>query len=277
MAPEEIKQNNYNIKVDIWALGCVFHKLCTLSICFKDYQSIMDGRYGRIDENYYGHFLQSLIDVLLNQDYNKRPKASEIIEFVNSKHIPSEFQRHNINSNNFRSQPIQNFSSNSPHRSNRISRRTHTFQENLNSVSFNGSNRNDFIPYDEENNVHSSISRRNRASFLPPPPIAPPIISSSSNIHQAFIPHSSARNFGFSSSPMHSQSRFGAPTQSHFNVGPSPPSPFNIHGLPPPSPLNIGPTPPPPNYFNTHGGPFHPSSSPVRPSGSPSNSECKIF
>lgn len=66
MAPEEIRQNNYNTKVDIWALGCVIHELCTLSICFKDYQSIMDGKYGRIDENYYGHFLQDLIDVCLN-------------------------------------------------------------------------------------------------------------------------------------------------------------------------------------------------------------------
>ena len=53
MAPEEIRQNNYNTKVDIWALGCVIHELCTLNICFKDYQSIIDGRYGRTPSKAY--------------------------------------------------------------------------------------------------------------------------------------------------------------------------------------------------------------------------------
>ena len=41
----------------------------------------------------------------------------------------------------------------------------------------------------------------------------------------------------FSSSHMNGQSRFGPPA---------------------PIPFNVGATPPPPNYFNTHGGPFHP-------------------
>ena len=259
MAPEEIKQNNYNIKVDIWALGCVIHELCTLNICFKDYQSIMDGRYGRIDENYYGHSLQNLIDMLLNQDYNKRPKASEIIEFVNSKYIPNEFQKHKTSSNNFRSQQIHNLTSNSPHRSNRISNRTHPIQENLNSISFNNSDRNNFMPYDGESNIHPSSFMRNRPGFFPPSSIAPHSMAHGpSNLHQAFMPQRSTRNFDFS----HGHSRFGAPVQSPFNVGAPPFTPFNVHGLPPPIPFNPGSTPPPPNYFNTHGGPFHPQSSP---------------
>ena len=238
MAPEEIRHNNYNTKVDIWALGCVIHELCTLKICFKDYQSIMDGRYGRIDENYNGHFLQDLIDVCLNQDYHKRPKASEIIDFVNSKQIPNEFQKHNSRSNNFKShfsQQIHNNTSNPSHHSIRISHRTHTIPPNSNSFLFNGSNKNNFIPNDNENDFHSSSFMENKSkSFHPPPPI-----SSHSTVHgppnfgQKFMPSRS----GFSSSHMNGESRFGPPA---------------------PIPFNVGSTPPPPNYFNTHGGPFHP-------------------
>jgi hypothetical protein len=218
----------------------------------------MDGRYGRIDENYYGHSLQNLIDMLLNQDYNKRPKASEIIEFVNSKYIPNEFQKHKTGSNNFRSQQIHNFTSNSPHLSNKISHRTHTIQENLNSISFNDSARNNFMPYDGESNIHSNSSMKNKPIFLPPPPIFAPnsMVHGSFNLHH--MPQRSTRNFDFS----HGQSKIGAPIQTPFNFGAPPSTPFNVHGLPPPSPLNVGPSPPPPNYFNTHGGPFHPQSSP---------------
>ena len=237
MAPEEIRQNNYNTKVDIWALGCVIHELCTLNICFKDYQSIMDGRYGRIDENYYGHFLQNLIDVCLNQDYHNRPKANEIIDFVNSKNIPKEFQNHNISSNNFSShfsQQIHNNTSNPPHHSNRTSHRTHTIPHNSNSLSFNGSNKNNFIPNDDENHFHSSSFMENKPKSFHPPPH----IFSHSMVHgpQAFMPSRPC----FSSFPMNDQSRFGPPA---------------------PIPFNVGQTPPPPNYFNTHGGPFHPSPS----------------
>lgn len=238
MAPEEIRHNNYNTKVDIWALGCVIHELCTLKICFKDYQSIMDGRYGRIDENYYGHFLQDLIDVCLNQDYHKRPKASEIIDFVNSKQIPNEFQKHNSRSNNFKShfsQQIHNNTSNPSHHSNRISHRTHTIPHNSNSFLFNGSNKNNFIPNDNENDFHSSSFMENKPkSFHPPPPISShSMVHGPPNFGQMFMPSRS----GFSSSHMNGESRFGPPA---------------------PIPFNVGSTPPPPNYFNTHGGPFHP-------------------
>ena len=34
MAPEIIKGEKYNNKIDIWALGCIIYELCTLNICF---------------------------------------------------------------------------------------------------------------------------------------------------------------------------------------------------------------------------------------------------
>jgi hypothetical protein len=72
---------------------------------------------------------------------------------------------------------------------------------------------------------------RNRQSFLPPSSIAPhSMVHGSSNLHQAFMPQRSTKNFDFS----HGQSRFGVPAQSPFNVGSFPSTPFNVHGLPPP-------------------------------------------
>ena len=101
--PPEYSRQKYNNKIDIWSLGCVIHELCTLEICFRNPQNIMDGRYKRINVNYYGNFLQKLIDVLLNQDYHKRPSAEEIIDFVNKREIPStmiqNYNHHNDSSN----------------------------------------------------------------------------------------------------------------------------------------------------------------------------------
>ena len=103
MALEEIKRQKYNYKIDIWSLGCVIHELCTLEICFQNPQNITEGRYKKINVNYYGNFLQNLIDVLLNQDYHKRPNACEIIDFINKKEIPrtmtQQHSHHNNNSN----------------------------------------------------------------------------------------------------------------------------------------------------------------------------------
>ena len=35
MAPEELNNQKYNNKVDIWALGCIIYELLTLNICFE--------------------------------------------------------------------------------------------------------------------------------------------------------------------------------------------------------------------------------------------------
>lgn len=35
LAPELVKQNPYDYKVDVWALGCVFYHICCLDTPFK--------------------------------------------------------------------------------------------------------------------------------------------------------------------------------------------------------------------------------------------------
>ena len=41
MAPEMILQNEYNYKVDIWALGCIVYELCTLNTYSREDLSII--------------------------------------------------------------------------------------------------------------------------------------------------------------------------------------------------------------------------------------------
>ena len=83
MAPEIINGEKYNNKVDMWALGCIIHELCTLNFCFQSksihglIEKIINVEHGKIDKNY-GEDLQKLIDSLLNKDYKKRPSVDEV-------------------------------------------------------------------------------------------------------------------------------------------------------------------------------------------------------
>lgn len=51
--------------------------------------------------NYYGNFLQNLIDISLSQDYHKRPSAEQIIDFINKKEIPRSTIHHHSHHNDF--------------------------------------------------------------------------------------------------------------------------------------------------------------------------------
>ena len=88
MAPEIINGKEYNKKVDMWALGCIIHELCTLNFCFNDNsyddlkKKITSSNHEKIDQNKYSKDLQNIIDLLLEIDYNKRPNVEEIIKIV---------------------------------------------------------------------------------------------------------------------------------------------------------------------------------------------------
>ena len=89
MAPEIIKGEKYNNKVDIWALGCIIYELCTLNYCFDSdsinglIKKITESNHGEIDKEIYGEDLQKLIDSLLNKNYNKRLSVDETINIIN--------------------------------------------------------------------------------------------------------------------------------------------------------------------------------------------------
>ena len=89
MAPEIIKGEKYNSKVDIWSSGCIIYELCTLNLCFESdslntlINNIVESKYEKINENIYGSNFQKLIDLLLNKNRNKRPDIISIIGEIN--------------------------------------------------------------------------------------------------------------------------------------------------------------------------------------------------
>jgi len=88
MAPEVIKGDKYNNKVDIWALGCIIYELLTLSVCFESkglygiIDKIVNKPHGKIDTNKYNYKWQDIIDLLLKKDYKKRPDINEVYNLI---------------------------------------------------------------------------------------------------------------------------------------------------------------------------------------------------
>ena len=88
MAPEIIKGEMYNEKVDIWALGCIVYELCTLKCCFQEdnmqefFNRVVKSEYEKINQDIYGEDLSTLIELMLNVDPKKRPSASNILKLI---------------------------------------------------------------------------------------------------------------------------------------------------------------------------------------------------
>ena len=88
MAPEIINDQIYNLKMDIWSLGCILYELLTLNLCFgcnnilRLIQDIMKNKHGTIDTNIYNKEWQNIIDLLLKKDYHERPEIDEVINKI---------------------------------------------------------------------------------------------------------------------------------------------------------------------------------------------------
>ena len=81
LAPEMVNKENYNYKVDIYALGCIIYELFTL----KEYYKRKFGDYKKINSDIYNSKWQYLINFLLNSDYNNRPDIEDIYNFIINK------------------------------------------------------------------------------------------------------------------------------------------------------------------------------------------------
>ena len=88
MAPEIIKGEEYNKKVDIWAFGCIIYELLTLKVCFQDenllalYNKIIYGTHENINLKDYNPKWKELVDLLLKKNYNERPDIKEIKNII---------------------------------------------------------------------------------------------------------------------------------------------------------------------------------------------------
>ena len=84
-SPEVWKDNPYNLKSDIWSLGCVFYELIMLKTPFKAtsmkelYKKVMSGQYPPIPKTFSNKF-QIVIDKILKVRPEERPNTTEILE-----------------------------------------------------------------------------------------------------------------------------------------------------------------------------------------------------
>ena len=85
MSPELLERKPYNVKTDIWALGCSIYELATFSTPYEApnmnvlLNKIRNGLPQRIDKTYSDE-LWNIISKMLTYDYNKRPSSLELIE-----------------------------------------------------------------------------------------------------------------------------------------------------------------------------------------------------
>lgn len=84
MSPEQINEERYNNKSDIWSLGCIIYETCALKPPFQaeNYLSlamkIKDGKINRIPKQYSDE-LQNIIKSMLSVNPEDRPSVQELI------------------------------------------------------------------------------------------------------------------------------------------------------------------------------------------------------
>lgn len=90
LSPELCEEKPYNVKSDVWALGCVLYELCTLKHPFDALNQaalllkIIKGSYIPVSSNYSAE-LREIVDQTLCKDYRKRPTISGILSRPNLK------------------------------------------------------------------------------------------------------------------------------------------------------------------------------------------------
>ena len=99
LAPEIVKKDNYDFKIDIWALGCSLYELANLNPPFNDENikklcnKIVNEEENPINNSYSEKFC-NLIKIMLEKDMKKRISANEaIVKFIPNKII----EKYNLN------------------------------------------------------------------------------------------------------------------------------------------------------------------------------------
>lgn len=96
MSPEIYKNNRYDYKSDIWALGCVLYELVTLRHPFDANsmaalgQKVMSGRYSPISTQY-SKSLRDLVCLMLKVNPTQRPSTTQILQMPFIQNHTAEF------------------------------------------------------------------------------------------------------------------------------------------------------------------------------------------
>ena len=85
MSPEQINDQKYNEKSDIWSLGCIIYEVAALRAPFeatthyKLAAKIKEGKIERIPKMYSDE-LMGVITAMLQQSHSKRPNCDQLLE-----------------------------------------------------------------------------------------------------------------------------------------------------------------------------------------------------
>ena len=85
LSPELCEEKPYNVKSDVWALGCVLYEMCTLKHPFDAHNQgalvlkILRANYAPISSQFSGE-LKGLVEACLAKDYKKRPSIQSILK-----------------------------------------------------------------------------------------------------------------------------------------------------------------------------------------------------
>ena len=84
MSPEQINEEKYNHKSDIWSLGWIIYETASLKPpfqaenCFALALKIREGKFDRIP-SHYSDDLQKVIEQMLSIDHNSRPSVKDLL------------------------------------------------------------------------------------------------------------------------------------------------------------------------------------------------------
>ena len=83
-APEVIRNEKYNLKCDIWSLGCVLYEMITLRPPFRAenmeglYNKVIKGQIHRIPERFSSD-LDTIVRLLIQVHSENRPSCDQIL------------------------------------------------------------------------------------------------------------------------------------------------------------------------------------------------------
>ena len=85
MSPEQINDQKYNEKSDIWSTGCIVYEIAALRAPFEattHYQLAMKIKSGKLDRipSLYSDDLMTVIQSMIQQDPDRRPSVDDLLQ-----------------------------------------------------------------------------------------------------------------------------------------------------------------------------------------------------